>query len=326
MKRKSQAILKIMLTLLLTIILLKLCLIFLWPFFLSLMMVLIIEPLVKSIMKFGVKRKVSVIISYMVFFIAMGTIVFYISDYAYSSIISFFHKLPHIIEVIGERFEFINYGKINYNSFIGALEEIISGYRSKILGTVLSTVNGFVYGFIVLITSFFISIDLNLILGGVERLVSRNNYIALNNIITKVSNIILLEFKLVFATTIQTVLGLYVLGVREALTIGIICGILDILPVIGPTIVFVPWILYEFVIKNYFLSLGLLALFILLQINREIMHIKLVGNNLKIRPVAAIFALYIGIIMFGIWGVILGPLMIVITQELFRSLATDFHA
>lgn len=320
MKRKSQAVLKIILILFFIIVLLKLCLIFLWPFFLSFIFVIILEPLVGSFMKLGFDRKSSVAISFIIMLFIIGFIIFYLWGYTYNHLTSLFNKLPEVFKIIGNRIEFINQDSINYDNIINGIEGLISSYRSKIVGTVLSTLNGIIYIIIILLTSFFLSLDLDAILKGVKRLIPIEYFIMLSSVTVKILSIVRIELKLVIFTTAQMVLGLYLLGVEEPLTIGIICGILDLLPIVGPTLIFIPWTAYEFITGNLFLGIGLMLLFILLQVNRQIMHIKYVGDNLKIRPVVSIFALYTGILLFGVWGVILGPFLIILIQELYNNM------
>jgi predicted PurR-regulated permease PerM len=120
----------------------------------------------------------------------------------------------------------------------------------------------------------------------------------------------------VLITTLETIFGLYVLGIPSPLTIGLICGILDIMPVIGTTIIFVPLIVFEISQNNIFTTLGLVLLYILLTVSRKIMEVKMMGNNLHIHPAVTILSLYIGIIIYGAWGVIIGPFVIILLKEI----------
>ncbi|HBK54457.1 MAG TPA: sporulation integral membrane protein YtvI, partial [Syntrophomonas wolfei] len=52
---------------------------------------------------------------------------------------------------------------------------------------------------------------------------------------------------LISVTTIVTMVALRVLGFDYVITIGIIVGLLDILPVLGPGAFFLPWIIWHFV-------------------------------------------------------------------------------
>ncbi|WP_443110671.1 AI-2E family transporter [Caloramator sp. mosi_1] len=80
------------------------------------------------------------------------------------------------------------------------------------------------------------------------------------------------------------------------------------LPVLGPALIFIPWSVVAFINKRYFLSIGLISLYALLQIIREILQVKMVGSSLKIHPVISLFALYVGVIIFNLWGLYLDRL------------------
>src|SRR5690606_26561891 len=64
---------------------------------------------------------------------------------------------------------------------------------------------------------------------------------------------------LVLATTLITILGLAILGSPYALLLGILSGLLDLIPVLGPGLIFIPWIIYNLVFGNFTFGL-LLAL------------------------------------------------------------------
>ena len=49
---------------------------------------------------------------------------------------------------------------------------------------------------------------------------------------------------LISITTILTTIGLWIVGIQSWLSAGLVIGILDLLPVVGPSVVFVPWIIY----------------------------------------------------------------------------------
>lgn len=318
MLKKNSAILKITAIILILTIVLKLCLVFLWPFVLSIILIIFVEPLINIFNKAGLKRKMACILSYAFFITSLVLIVFFISNYAYKQIIDFFNYLPKLLEELTNNTKLININN-EYKQIITSLQNFLITYRSKIFKTIISTINGFIYLFIILMTSILMSIDLPKIIKESKKILPFEVYIIIEKVINKISNIITAEIKLVFITTFETVIGLYILGINNALTIGIICGILDILPVVGPALIFLPWIVYEIIIKNFVYAIGLILLYVLLQIIRQILEVKFVGTKLKIHPVTTIFSLYIGILIFGIWGVIFGPFMIILTKELYNK-------
>ncbi|WP_166636350.1 AI-2E family transporter [Fonticella tunisiensis] len=314
--KTGKAILKIIFIVVVVMILLKLCLIFLWPFMCAALFVVLLEPVVKFMKKMGFKRRGSVILSFTAIMLAALFILFYLISYIYYHLIFFFDRLPGIFKTFVENIQFLRERNINYDQIISTAQNILITYRNNIFNTLVSTIEGFVYGIIILFTTVFISVDLEKIDHIMIRILPYEIYLIIINVIKRISDVINVEIKLVFATTFQTIIGLYVLGIGDPLTIGLFCGILDILPVVGPGIIFIPWIAYELLANKIFAAIGLLFLYILLEINREIMQVKLMGRNLKIHPLAAIFSLYIGFIIYGVWGVILGPVILLLLQEL----------
>ncbi|HHX24481.1 MAG: sporulation integral membrane protein YtvI [Tepidanaerobacteraceae bacterium] len=124
---------------------------------------------------------------------------------------------------------------------------------------------------------------------------------------------------LVFFSTVITVTGFYILKVDYALTLGIICGLLDIMPLVGPSIIFIPWIIYSIIIGNTYFSIGLLILFVIILGSRQLLQAKVIGKNLGIDPLLTLVSIYLGITIFGWKGLFIGPLVIVIVRALTHS-------
>ena len=109
------------------------------------------------------------------------------------------------------------------------------------------------------------------------------------------------------------------LNVDYALILGLICGILDFLPVFGPSLIFIPWIIICFIIGNIKLALGLFALYLIILGSRQIFQAKLVGKNLGIDPLVALLSIYLGIQFFGFIGLFIGPLVVVVVRALMHT-------
>lgn len=318
MTKKYQALLKIMIIVFFVMILFKFCLIFLWPFFVSLLLTFLLEPMVKFFIRKGISRKLSVIISFFFTTAFIFIIGVYISKYMYDQILNFFQNFSSIITILSSKFDFLNNQKDYYTHLINTLEGVLISYRSKILETIITTFNGVIYIILIFMTTVFISMDFDKFIKITKEYLSEDVFKLVRNICIKTSKVIRVEIQLVLLTTLQTVIGLCLLGVKNALTIGIICGILDLLPILGPALVFFPWIIYEFLIKDIFTGVGLIFVYILLQLVRELMKIKFVGQSFQIHPVVTIISLYVGVILYGLWGFILGPVIVIVGMELFN--------
>jgi predicted PurR-regulated permease PerM len=319
MIKRNLAMLKIITILIIIVMLLKLCLVFLWPFIISIILVLVLEPFVKAFKNIGLSRKISVFLGSIIMVITLVVFFYYIGSYVYEQVVAFINNLPNMIVILSNKFQFLNFDKMNFSNIINALENILPSYKERIVGTVINTINGLIYTLIILLTTIFISLDLDKIYGLLKKYIPYNYFHIIYNVVKSNVAIINIEFKLVFITTIETIIGLYILGIPSPLTIGLICGILDIMPVIGPTLIFVPMIVYEISKNNIFTTLGLVLLFILLSVSRKIMEVKMMGNNLHIHPAVAILSLYIGITIYGAWGVIIGPFIIILIKEIISA-------
>lgn len=119
---------------------------------------------------------------------------------------------------------------------------------------------------------------------------------------------------LVSITMAITITGLLIIGSPYAVTIGIIVGILDLLPMLGPTTFFVPWILWCVLTGAYSLALKLFILYAVLFVIRASLEAKVVAMNVGLHPLAVLAAMYIGLKVMGILGLVLGPILLIIVQ------------
>lgn len=128
--------------------------------------------------------------------------------------------------------------------------------------------------------------------------------------------VVKIELKLVIICMIITIIGFKILRVPSAVFLGFVCGILDILPYVGTIIVFIPIIIYNIIMKEYLLVVGLIALYLLLQVVREILELKFLSSKLDIHPLVVMLSMYIGAEVFGIIGLLIGPIYCLIAKDI----------
>lgn len=117
------------------------------------------------------------------------------------------------------------------------------------------------------------------------------------------------QIALVAITTIVTMIGLFLIGAPYVLVISLAMGIADLLPVLGPALIFVPWIIYSLIVGNTTFGLLLLLLFAVIAITRQVVEPRIVGDSLGLHPLAVLAALYLGFKVFGPAGILFGPLV-----------------
>ncbi|MCM1127621.1 MAG: AI-2E family transporter [Lachnospiraceae bacterium] len=113
---------------------------------------------------------------------------------------------------------------------------------------------------------------------------------------------------------------LCLIGMKGGIVYGLITGFMDMLPFIGTGIMLMPLSLFMLVNGKVKQAVICLLLYAACALIREFLEPKLIGNKVGVSPVGILFAVFAGIKLFGIAGIIKGPLSLVIICEICRYL------
>ena len=120
--------------------------------------------------------------------------------------------------------------------------------------------------------------------------------------------------------SITATVGLYLGGSKEGWFYGLLAGFMDFLPFIGTGIVLIPLSVMAFLRGKLGSGAIILLTYFICVIIREFLEPRLLGNGLKFSPVAILISVYAGVIYYGLGGVILGPITLLILVELGREI------
>ena len=121
------------------------------------------------------------------------------------------------------------------------------------------------------------------------------------------------QFKIEIWVYLVLAAGFMLLGVRKGYLIAIPIAILDVLPVLGTGTVLVPWALFQLLCGNYMYALGLLAIWGVGQLVRQIIQPKMLGDSMGMAPIPTLVHLYVGYKLAGFIGMVVAvPLGILI--------------
>jgi predicted PurR-regulated permease PerM len=98
--------------------------------------------------------------------------------------------------------------------------------------------------------------------------------------------------------------------------IAALTAIIDIVPVLGTGTVLIPWALYNLISGNYSLAVGLLVLYACITVIRQVIEPKLVAAQLGIPAFLTIVSMFIGSQIFGVIGIFILPITIVMIKLL----------
>lgn len=115
----------------------------------------------------------------------------------------------------------------------------------------------------------------------------------------------LAQFKIMFIIAVVLAAGFLVLGVDYALLIAVIISVLDFLPILGTGTILIPWAVIRLFSGEYAFAFGLLVIYVLTLVLRQVIQPKIVGDTMGLDPLMTLLFLYLGFKISGIAGMIL---------------------
>ncbi|MBQ4282322.1 MAG: AI-2E family transporter [Lachnospira sp.] len=127
---------------------------------------------------------------------------------------------------------------------------------------------------------------------------------------------------IIVVNAVICVLGLMIIGNPYALLIGVLIGIFDALPIFGAGTILLPWAVFELISGNFLSAAVLVTLYLVTYFVREILESKCMGKRLGIAPFTMLMVIFVGLMVYGIMGFILGPVSYCIIKALILYLKT----
>ena len=112
--------------------------------------------------------------------------------------------------------------------------------------------------------------------------------------------------------------GLFLMGNSYFLILGPAIGLMDALPVFGAGAVLIPWFLLSFLQGRWGRGLILLGMYLICYFSRQFAEAKLMGGQVGLTALETLFSMYVGLKLFGIAGFLLGPIGLLIIEDLLR--------
>lgn len=127
------------------------------------------------------------------------------------------------------------------------------------------------------------------------------------------------QFKIMGIVAVILFIGLGLLRVRYAVLISVLIAFLDFLPFFGTGTVMLPWAVIKFLSGNYRMMAGLLVIWAVSQLVRQIIQPKIVGDSMGMPAIPTLFLLYIGFRLGGAVGLIIAVPVGMIVYNLYQA-------
>lgn len=182
--------------------------------------------------------------------------------------------------------------------------------------------NLFITLLITIITTLFMTMDYRIIVNFIRSQLSEKHKVLLTDskkiFFNTIWKMIRAYFIIMMITALELFIGFSILKIDYALVLALIICVVDVLPVLGTGTVIIPWAIYEFVMGNSRMALGLIIMYIIITVIRNFLEPKIVGHSVGLHPIVTLTSMYIGLQLFGFFGMLMLP-MIIITAKVLQD-------
>ena len=224
------------------------------------------------------------------------------------------HMDPALVSTLNDIFTQVTktLGQLISNISMKAVS-FISGYASSLPGL-------FIKILLMIISTFFIAIDYDVLTGFVYRQFStkmKNLIISIKEYVVGTLFVCIRSYALIMCITfIELSIGLSILKIENSILIAFVISIFDILPVLGTGGVMIPWTIITAIQRNVPLAISLLIVYIVITIIRNIIEPKIVGSQLGLHPVVTLISMFVGAQLFGVIGLFGFPITLSLLHHL----------
>jgi sporulation integral membrane protein YtvI len=211
----------------------------------------------------------------------------------------------------------------NINSLASSLQKMASTVANSLLSFISMLPGTFMILVVILLSSFFIARDKQLIIDFIISLIpapwGEKIMSAAGDVAAAFLSYVKAQAILIFISTCLSVAGLYIIGADYALLMGILIGVFDMIPVLGPATIYLPWLVWSFATGATVFGMKLAVLYLVVSVARQILETKIVSGNLGLHPLATLISMYIGLRTLGLAGLAIGPILLIAIQSFYKA-------
>lgn len=309
-----------------------------WPFLIAIVFAIVLEGGINYIVKkTKAPRKAVGTVMVVLVYVLIGVLVYLLASSLVREAIDLSSKLPVTFEKLKLEYndlynegldllkglpETVTQGIYNIGlEFIGKLTSIINGIINAIVNAVLFFPNLIIYIIVTFLATLFLVTD--------RRTIARHlQEVFPAKLVKKISAVIIACFRtlgkylkaqciIICITFIELFIAFLILNQPYPLLLAVLIAIIDALPILGTGTVLLPWAVFSAITGNLGLGIGLLVTYVVITVVRQLVEPRIVSSNLGVHPFLTLIAMYIGFKIFGLFGLIVGPVVMIIYKNVF---------
>ena len=229
-----------------------------------------------------------------------------------SSLPGYFEEIEIFLKDINAKYLFTEKIKtVDYNTLIKPVTDGLINHGNSIIGNSIQFINSFFNMILIVVISFYLSIEFNKIKKFIYDLADKSNFTEFHLLIREI-DVVLSKFirgqgLVCIVLSVIYSLGLFLVGLKFGILLGIISGIISFVPYLGSFIGGGLTLILSF--SQFGISpqlIFVLIIFIFGQLFESYyLTPKLVGEAIKLNPIWIIFALMTGAYLSGFVGILI---------------------
>ena len=287
--------------------------------------------------KLEIKRYIVAIVVLIVFYCIVGLLLSLIGFKVFTYIEDLFYSLPALydktiepaITTVADNLMLHFPGIQTYvEEFLYDINDTVFSFVKTMSSTVVSGITGIagqlpsllIKLIFTIVASFFFTIDFYKIGDFIMRQFSgkgQNMVLKLrDNGLGTLGKFIKAYAIIITITFIELSLGFTILRVPNAIALGALVAIVDILPILGTGAVLIPWSIISFILGNFKIGIGILLLYIIITAVRQTIEPKIIGQQIGLHPIITLLLMYVGAQLMGVLGLLILPIIATIIKTL----------
>lgn len=260
-----------------------------------------VKPLVNYFERKHLPRRLVVAIVYVLLFVLFGFTASWVIPPLAVETALLGRQLPHMLaELNPAMLEYFN---------IGSLSQYAPNLTNQVINIIRSVFSNVMFAATTLVFSVYFTLEEGFMRKILVQFFEEKDVVKISTIFEKterrLGSWLLGELLLMFIVGLLTYIGLTLIGVKYALPLSIIAGLLEIVPNIGPIISTVPALIVG-IAQSYFLGFATIALyFIVQQLENHIIVPLVMRRVIGLNPIVTLIAFIVGGQLFGVLGVLL---------------------
>lgn len=319
---------------------------FFMPFLIAFIISLLVEPIIRFVKnKTKLSRKASaIIVLIVVFSIIIGLLIWGITSLISETtnlLGDLNHYFDNIYEGAQDIIKSIDFEKIEISpevqktiqdslwEFIGTLSNWVKNALTSLIGILTAIPSIAIYVVITLLSIYFVCTDKLFIIDQIEHHLPKEWVkkigVHLKGLISSLGSYLKAQATLILVSFIISLIGLYIfqfagLGLEFPLMMALFIGFVDALPILGSGTIMLPWAVILAFDGNMNLAIAIFVLWIIMSVVRQLLEPRIVSKHIGVHPLFTLIAMYTGFKFMGVLGMFVGPIVLIILQNIFATL------